>query len=871
MKVQLNETKTEFTRNTLGVNMLSCCIPEVIRNDGITDELTVRIANPIHNPEFFSYINRDDTFNQHVDIDGTAFSLVYDLGTERSVEGIYVSCFHNGLTDYTIGEFEVYMSNSRENLFHKESLVIYYDNRGKMVFHEPRNAADFYFDVEDLSGRYVAFKQLTTNSTDGMSRIQNFGLYNADYTFQHMYVSRNCRGGELGGLVPEVKGAFTGNLQDLTRGSAMDDYEAVSFENATVTYNLNRKINCDHAIIISKGDAAITADCGLILADVKDVEFGRKIYTFHGKGELSDAVSFTISDKAVIDHIAIFSDSRSITVETEKVITEDFLGVGANVLPMHLFESSRLLGFTEQFWELEKRRIAVSHPSIVRVWFQIDWFVMDEEGYKGRKYVFNSPKMQALYKELDAFKEADVEIELNFGWKVGYTAQKWFSFPNVFNKKNSAPRDLDHFATACSDCIRELIVNRGYDNIKYLTFYNESNGGATPGGWDFLVPDDMDVKDYWLEMLQKCDAQLRADGLRDLVKMWVAETAGSVGSFTSIEDWTKYFNEKAPELYEYTSMHLYRTSYEESVKFAEYTRELAGSHPLCVTEYGTYDYGYTEGIDFDFERTNMAATLGYMNGGIASMLFWILSGVYIDEHFFHDGGESCFWRFPTEKGGGVDAIGRRFYELSLITNYVPRHSSVISTTVSDKNMHATAAVTKNGDYTIIAEFKHSSAFGRNFEIKLSKAVNKKFYKHVYTLDTPIEGNMVIPPVVDTIEVGDTICDSVEGTYTMVVYTTIPPIKQVVFPEGVMIEMKPGEQRQLKAEIIDGDAGDSIKWSLPDCHYNLGYPGEITPDGLYTASDKHYQNQAEGNIITCYAVKAELPSGEYGIQLIKVSK
>ena len=871
MKTTFNPDQKNFTRAALGVNMLDRCTPEVIRDDGVEKELTVRIGNPVHDPDFFCYITRDEKFNDHVDIDGTAFTFLYDLGTQRDVDGIYVSCFHNGLVDYTIGEFEVYASNSRETLLNPENRVIYYDNRNKMVFHISRNAADFYYDVEDLSCRYVAFRQVSTNSVDGMSRIKNFCLYNKDYTFGHRYVSTNYKGGELVGVVPQISGSFNGLPENLTIGSAMDDYEAVTLKDAAVSFKLNRAVSCDHAIIITKGEADISADCGLTLADKKAAEFGRFIYTYHGNGEKNDVINFKVNGEATIDYISLYKDFRSLTVDTENIITEDFLGVGANVLPMHLFESSRLRGFTEQYMELEKRRIAAAHPNVIRLWFQIDWFVMDEDGYLNRKYVFNSPKMQALYKELDAFKANDIEIELNFGWKVGYTAQSWFSFPNVFNKKNSAPRDLDHFATSCSDCIRELIVNRGYDNIKYLTFYNESNGGATPGGWDFVVPDDMEVKAYWLEMLKKCDAQLKKAGLRDLVKIWATEVSGSYEAPKTYEDWLPYFNENAPDLFEYASLHLYRTSYEESVSTAKKCRKLAGlQHPLCITEYGTYNYGKFEGIDFDFERSNVSATLGFINGGCAAMLYWILSGVYIDEHFFHMGNE-FFWPFPTETGRGTEVSGTIFYELSLLNHYIPRHSKILSTSVSDNDMHATAAMTADGNYTIVAEFKDNSAFNRNLEIKLPKAVNKKFYKHIYTHETPCDGNMLIPPVVDTFEVGDTIKDTIDGSYALVVYTTLPPKKQVIFPDGITIQMKPGEQRQLKAQIIDGAEGDTLKWSLCDCHYNLGYPGEITEDGFYTASDKHYADNAEGNVLTAYAVKAELPTGEYGIQLIKVTK
>jgi hypothetical protein len=69
-----------------------------------------------------------------------------------------------------------------------------------------------------------------------------------------------------------------------------------------------------------------------------------------------------------------------------------------------------------------------------------------------------------------------------------------------------------------------------------------------------------------------------------------------------------------------------------------------------------------------------------------------------------------------------------------------------------------------------------------------------------------------------------------------------------------IFVSPGETKQLKAHLIDGEG--KIKWSLPDCHCNFGYPGSITEDGLYTASDICYKTRWNCNIATDFAVKAE---------------
>ncbi len=857
-----------------GYSMTAGIMPEAIREDGIDEPLTVRMANPIHNPDFLLILGENGfTFDNHIDIDTTAFSLVYDLKYKRKIERIYIGSFYNGETNYTIGEFELFASNERETLFNEENKILTFDNIGKQTFCAPRNNADFLFDAEDLSARFFAFRQLNSNSPDTISRIRNVCLYEDRFTYTRLFLSNNTlTGGHLEGLVPEISGEAEGCPSYLTNKIALDENNLFSFNKAEMKFSLKKAAAIDNALIVGFGNL----DFELYSNDKKlsfkftdkSLEEGRtlRIIDIENSEEI-DSLTFKFDGIGTIDQILAYSSERKIKVSDE-VITEDFVGLGANVLPHHLFESSRMLGFTEAYMELEKRRINISNPAFVRLWFQIDWFVMDEDGYINRKYVFNSPKMMALYKYLDALKASNIEIELNFGWKIGYTAQSWFSFPNIFNRKNSAPRDLEHFATSCSDCLKELIINRGYDNIKYLTFYNEPNGG-TPKGWDFICPEGYDIKDYWNKMLTAVDNQLKEDGIRDLVKIWASEVAGSVDNFKTVIDWTDYFNKTSPEKYEYNCFHLYRATYDEAIKFGKLVKELSGNHPALVTEFATYGYGYLDGIDYNFEQTNISSALGFINSGLAGLAFWILSGVYIDEHFFLDDKEANFWRFPTDadKAAGINASNRRFYELGLITNYMPRHSKIISTTWEDEGIQAATCKIGESDYTIAVNVRRGGIFNRNIKIELPEGSNKKFYKHVYRLDTPQDGNMVLPPVVDTIDANDLLLDTVDGDYSFVIYTTLPPVKQVVMDE-IEIFMKPGETKQLSAHILDGEG--KLKWSLPDCHYNIGYKGTITEDGLYTADEICYATRVEGNIKTSFAVKAETETGEYAIAMIKIT-
>lgn len=870
MKIKQNTDITTFNTATLGLSMTERVMPEFIREDG-GEGLLLPHMGSMRRSELDYYMLGDNKHNflQHIDIDIDKYSLVYDLEYPREIERIYVGSFCNWSVDYTVGEFELYASNDRENLFSEENKLVYYNNIGKRINNTPRNASDFLFDTDGLAARYIAFRHLKTNAEDGLCRLRNICFYSREFTRSRTFLLDNdLKGSVIEGIVPEICGEFSGRAEYVTDGIALDGFQTLKIRDAELKFTLPKATKIHRLVVIGDGiDSADLngAECNF---EINPLDSGRSIYEATFQNLNSEQYVLKILGDASIDQVIAFCDDRDVAIHTDNIINEDFLGVGVNVIPHNMLEWSRQNGFGAHLMELEKRRIAVAHPQIARFWFQLDWFIMDKEDYYNRRYVFNSTKMQAIYMELDAFKEAGIEIELNINWKVGYWAQSWFAFEDIFNRRNSAPRDLKQFAIACSDCLRELIVNRGYDNIKYLTFYNEANNSHFIGGGDFVIPEELNAIEYYNEMLTLCDEQFKKDGIRHLFKIWATETAGGIDRFEPIEQWMDYFNKNSADRYDYATYHIYRTSYDEAIYYSDIVNKLAGDHPTCVAEFGTYGYGTTPGVDFDFERTNISSVLGFMNNGVSSTLFWMMSGTCIEEHFKLDDDESSFWSFPAAADGGANRVNRRFYELCLLNNYIPRHSKVLKTDASQKGMHTVALRTPDGGYTVVVELDNSGRGGRNVNLKFPENVGKKFYKHVYRLDTEREANAIIPPVCGEFEVEDTLTDRVDCDYALIVYTTLPPIRQVVLDE-VEIYVRPGETRQLKAKVIDGEG--EIKWSLPDCHYQLGFKGSITPDGVYTADPRFLEiNQEGGTVRLEFAVKAELPTGEYAIGIIKVS-
>ena len=861
-----------MSKQTLGFSMTEGLMPEFIREDGKEGEIIPQMFQN-YGKEYMKMLGENDYyFEQHIDFPIHKFSLVYDLGSKRGIERILISSYHYQFLDYTIGLFEFYASDKREDLFEEKNRILCYDNRFGTSIEKITNDSDLLFDVEGLTARFIAFRQLESNSVDVFSRIKNFCLYSEEYNFQKSFMFENNLAGSLiSGLVPEISGDFEGEKEALTDSMVVSEESKLVIKSAELMLSSPAIKKANKLYIAGKGLENLIIDGKEIGISSSPLYKDIMLYETDER-EFSEKLLIKI-ENAEIYSILAFAKDYEVLVDDKTIINEEFIGLGANVIPCHLFESSRMNGFYDQHMELEKRRIAAWNPQVIRMWFQIDWFVMDEKSYYERKYAFNSPKMLALYKELDAFLEAGTEIELNFGWKVGYAIQEWFSFPDVFNRKNSAPKDIDQYAIACADLLKELIIKRGYDNIKYLTFYNEANNSYTLPGGDFCVPEGINAKEYWKEMLIKTNIELKKAGLKDKIRIWAAETAGGINRFEPIEDWVDYFNKNAPEEYDFASYHIYRTSYDEAIKYAHIAKNLAGEHPICVTEFGEYTYGFKPGLDFDFERTNTSAVLGMMNGGVSAMLFWTMSGVYIDEHMLLDGPKTTIWRFPTDvraelfpRKGGITGGTERYGELTLLTNYFPAHSKVIKTETSEKGMHASAIITPDGNYSIAVELDKIGRGERRLKIKLPSFINKKFRKHVYRLDDKIDGNMIVPPVSAEFSATDEIIDTIDSEYNLIVYTTLPPKKQVVMKE-LEIFMKPGETRKLEAFAIDSD--EEITWSLPDCHYVIGFKGSITPDGVYTADPRHPYAITDANTKTDYVVKAELPSGEYAIAMIRV--
>ncbi|WP_017812991.1 chitobiase/beta-hexosaminidase C-terminal domain-containing protein [Paenibacillus shenyangensis] len=485
--------------------------------------------------------------------------------------------------------------------------------------------------------------------------------------------------------------------------------------------------------------------------------------------------SVSVPSKAkAAESTAAAAVTRTISIDPDKVMHSDFLGVGVNIIPTNTMDLGAKYGYNDAYWAMDVNRIQKIQPKVARVWFQIDWM----EPKKGQ-YTFDSPKMKEFYRYLDALKGAGTEVELNFGWKVGQTVQDWFNFPDLKDPYVSAPTDLNAYAASASAALNELINKRGYDNVKYMTFYNESNGS-----WDFEGPADQ--KAYFAEMTRKVSDRLQADGLRDQIEIWGPEESGAL-------DWISYMKQNADSVFDAYTFHVYGTSYDGLKSVIDQRTTIAGNKPVVMTEFG-WSADDASGWDAGFANSIIRAA----NDGLKGALMWQMNGAWTSDPDGDTNGTYTMWSSLP-----LDRMPRKtYYSAGFLNRYIPEHSDVLAVdTGGADDVRAAAFKGKDGNYTVLVESKGGEA--RNLNINFGdNTIGKTFYKMTYRDNMKVDANAILPQVEKAFAATRSFTDNDSDTaYHFSIYTTAKPQTQV---EVTPIEktITGASTLQMQARVID---------------------------------------------------------------------
>lgn len=769
----------------LGYNLLENADLSVTdRETGETPEMKL---NLIYNKNALEGIITRENLKNHIDVFANSADFVFDMKKSQKIEKLLFTSFFAPNANYTVGEFAIFASNDRETLFDHINEIAH-EEGGKNWTNGSRNNADWLYDIEG-SCRFLGLRVFKANEVDDIIRPENFSVFNAEYTEKRKYINDLFSKNALKGLKPDC----------LTSGIAFEDNSLYSLKaGETLKFALESEKVYTNLNVITKGEARLS--CNGELPEGKPIIYGRYLYTF--KNSIENEIVITALGDAEIDYVTADTVYKEASVDFNDTIVEDFYGIGADSLPMAFMPESLETGYNEVYWEMERRRIDLVRPHVVRLWFQPDWLVETYEQYKNGEYNFEAQKMHSVYKYLDAFKEAGCEIEFDFGWKVSSHAQEWFSFDETPRKCNSAPKELDLFAKCCAATLKELIFNRGYDNIKYLTFYNEPDyAHDAPDRGDFIVI-GTPRKVYWEKMLRMCRAELDKTGLSH-IKMWGCEQSGINDDQ---KEWMDYFEENCADVLDVHTSHRYVSDSKHNKDYLKMLNDGAKTKPVVITEcgqcYSNHEYS------FDLNHVQLFTEL--TNAGISGALIWCLSGISItDPCSFTMRNFIDMWD-SLQFDGAIDNVREVFYEWAMLCRYIPNHCKSVRTKVDyGKDMRCCAFKIGEDDYTVVVELD-SAGSERNIKLNLGENIGKKMYRHIYKRPSNRNGNALLPPVSKEISVHDTLCDTVGGDYMEIVYTTLPPVHQIELG-STEIFLSPGENYRLSAQNIDGFG--AIDWEI----------------------------------------------------------
>ncbi len=724
--------------------------------------------------------------------------IIFDIGYVAEAETVLIRSLFNASVNYSVAEFELYASESRAELFLPKCKIAH--EKGIENWHTgERNNSDWVYDIEG-SFRFLGLRVLKANATDEIIRLGHIAVYSRRYSEGKAFVEENFPKNSLRNTADEC----------LTDGVIYNDFQTLKISGKrSFAFDIGSNSSELKLWIITCGDVTFDAGAEFQIDKVYEVKYGRTVHILKSIEKVNiNKIALTFEGDGAIDQIGAYSAEMKAEVDFNDVIVKDCVGIGADLIPSALMPESIADGYNYVYWELEKCRIQKAAPHVVRLWFQPDWAVSEYEKYKNAEFDYETVKMRALFEYLDILKEVGTEIEFNFGWKIAEPAQEWFAFEDVLNRCASAPRELNLFAEACGKIMNELIVNRGYSNIKYITFFNESNCAECADQfwrYDFAVPDGILAREYYAEMLKLCKLSLLKYGLSKL-EIWGFELT------EKFEDWAKCAEKICGDIIDRYTFHRYfveSSNDSESLqatkglflKASRYTKK-----PVVMTECGQVYYPE----NYSFNMNHIQLFCDAINSGVSGMFIWCLNSVFIPEpnnYIMRNGID--MWD-AMQYSGGIENVRGSFYELAQLSRYIPNHCEAVKTKlINDSKDYRICGFKSEEDITVVIE-ADKGVGKRKIKISFGGIAEKTLYKHIYKRPCLMDGNALLPPACGTIVAKNGFTDIIDSDYQCVVYTTLPAVPQIAVARNEVV-LAAGERLGLSAALIDGEGG--IDWEI----------------------------------------------------------
>lgn len=720
MNVTINDRNTMSDLNKLPLksNLLKFSpIPEIIDADGNHFEAKSGVITEIIGQH--TMCDR-----RHVQLHGKLpFTVTYAIESDEAINKLLVSTYTDAV-NYGYGRYELYLSDHKETLYNAENFISEYDRRE--VFNPKdilKGTAQIFTLENPKKAKFFGIKFTHGCALDTVVRLDFAGVFSASPA--------------------ELEGYFADFGFDALSSAI------IKTENKISTFDISCNLSLDSLIVKDEAIAVEISENGVdftpLATNYSKQNLGSQKVFVH-KGEFKARYI-----RSALGNILGAFSSKTDFKLTNEIITDNFLGVGTNVLPFQLMpESTEKFGYSPDFAKLEYEAIKELNPKVIRVWFQNDWFQLAPD-----EYDFSMPKMNQFLEYMDVFRELGTEIELDFSWVVGKRLQSWYTIPEIPDQARSAPRDTKQFARSVVAALKFLCDEKGY-NVKYLTVSNE------PSNQNFAVTPDNNLeakKKYMAKTLRDIDTELKAANMRDRFEIWGPEDCAR----SRETEWLADMHSLAGDVIDVYTQHHYTCTNEEllKVKIPEHIKDTQNSR-VGLTEFGCHMSA--------FKNSSVGNMISAVNGGAVIALHWCLTNSVLPDPFCNPFDENiCLYRNDDFKNEGL-YIEPICHEIGPAIKYVPSHCKVIKTICNNPLDIRGSAFLKGDDLTIVIETNETGI--RELNIDLGEFASKPFKMLSYNISEGKLPNKLLPELSPIECENGVIKQTLSPAHTMYLFTTI---------------------------------------------------------------------------------------------------
>jgi len=331
-----------------------------------------------------------------------------------------------------------------------------------------------------------------------------------------------------------------------------------------------------------------------------------------------------------------------------------------------------------------------------------------------KKFDWDNPEMQALYKILDWCEQNKADVFLQQMWGC----VEWNSCPGV-HPLISAPKNLDDFSDGIASLIEHLTKTKGYTCVKYFCMTNEPPGGPWGYWWEYGDAKGS-INDAWKKLKQTFDQR----------KITIP---------ISGPDWTSMpvFDEKKLAFASYLGsfdIHSYDGITAEGE--ANLNRWAAWAHaqnkPFFLTEYGNMKLGYGDDNpgpkSFDAALSNAQDVIRGLRAGVDGFNRWSFTN-----RGDLDGQWQLIQTYDRETKKYLSVVkpeNEAYYGFGIISRFLSKYSATVSCVLSQSEgeIMSCALLSPNGELSIFIVNLKNVPVTVNLEIASPPAKTMNLYQ-----------------------------------------------------------------------------------------------------------------------------------------------